>query len=624
MKTLHRTIPIFLLSLVALAMVGIVLTRYWVTGPQQQTAAKAALNDRPGLVDEQPLVTAQRLAALAVTSEEMDFAHEAVRVADHEVDLTFTSALRNLTLHPPPLTPAARTILTRVEEIQDRVKAEQSDVARLEQLLAKAKADQREALEQELQLEQAVLEVDQEDLDAARQELIRAGGDPRSIIQRLMEQHEAWHQRQEGPAAGGLAPGNAQVKTIEPESRSVIAQFRVWRQLSAKQRELARAVEEVKLRSAELTGKHQAFERAAAGEGAPDTGQQAPGAPQAGDAARTKEPDSSDIFSTLKRAAAEQKSLAELDKRVQDLQQLENIYGKWSGLVQAQERVYVTGLLESALWILAALLLVFLADPLLRAILSRAALEKKRLLTIRTIARFATQAVGIALILLVFFGPPNQLATVVALAGAGLTVALKDFIIGFFGWFALMGRNGIRPGDWVEISGIGGEVLEVGLLHTVLLETGNWADASHPTGRKVTFSNSFAIEGHYFNFSTSGQWLWDEIQVPIPPGADPYSLAEAIQKSVAEETLSNVRLAEQEWQRVVPAPAGRAFSAAPAISVRPTTLGVNVIVRYITRAQERHEVRSRLYHEIVELLRSRQIPQTQPPSEAAASLRIAR
>lgn len=618
MKTFHHTILIALLSLVALAMVGIVLARYWVTGPKQQNTAKATLNDRPGFVDEQPLLTAQKLAMLAVASEEIDFAHEALRVADHEVDLTFTSALRNVTLHPPSLTPAARTILTRVEEIQDRVKAEQADIARLEQLLAKAQEDRREALEQELQLERAVSEVDQEDLDAARQELIRAGGDPRSIIQRLMEQHEAWHQRQEGSAPGGFAPGNSRVKTVEPESRSVIAQFRVWRQLSAKQQELARAEEEVKRRSAELTGKHQALERAAAGEGVPDTSQPAPGTPQVGDATTSKESNSSEIFSTLKRAAEEQKNLAELDKRVQDLQQLDNIYGNWSGFVKAQERVYVTGLLESALWILAALLLVLLADPLLRAILSRVAPENKRLLTIRTVARFAAQAIGIALILLVVFGPPNQLATVVALAGAGLTVALKDFIIGFFGWFALMGRNGIRPGDWVEISGIGGEVLEVGLLHTVLLETGNWSDAAHPTGRKVTFSNSFAIEGHYFNFSTSGQWLWDEIQVPIPPGVDPYPIAEAIQKGVAEQTQSNVRLAEQEWQRVVPAHAGRSFSAAPAISVRPTTIGVNVIVRYITRAPERHEVRSRLYHEIVEILRSKQIPQTQPQSEASA------
>src|SRR2546421_6006616 len=44
--------------------------------------------------------------------------------------------------------------------------------------------------------------------------------------------------------------------------------------------------------------------------------------------------------------------------------------------------------------------------------------------------------------------------------GAGLTVALKDFIVGFFGWFALMRKGGIRLGDWVEINGVSGEVVD--------------------------------------------------------------------------------------------------------------------------------------------------------------------
>jgi small-conductance mechanosensitive channel len=236
---------------------------------------------------------------------------------------------------------------------------------------------------------------------------------------------------------------------------------------------------------------------------------------------------------------------------------------------------------------------------------------------VRIAVRFAVQVVGVALILLVIFGPPSQVATVVALAGAGLTVALKDFIVGFFGWFILMGPNGIRPGDWVEINGIGGEVVEVGLLHTVILETGNWSDAGHPTGRKVTVVNSFAIEGHYFNFSTSGQWLWDEIEVPIPAGVDPYPIAEAVHKAVVAETESNMQLAQQEWQRAIPMHVGKTFAPAPAIMVRPTTLGVNVIVRYITCANERHELRSRLFHQIVEVLRSKHIASGPLESQAA-------
>ena len=116
------------------------------------------------------------------------------------------------------------------------------------------------------------------------------------------------------------------------------------------------------------------------------------------------------------------------------------------------------------------------------------------------------------------------------LAGAGLTVALKDFIVGFIGWFVLMGKNGIRLGDWVEINGVTGEVVELGMFHTVLLETGNWTDSGHPTGRRVTFTNSYAIEGHYFNFSTSGQWLWDELTVVLPAGHDPYPIVDAVKK----------------------------------------------------------------------------------------------
>jgi len=77
--------------------------------------------------------------------------------------------------------------------------------------------------------------------------------------------------------------------------------------------------------------------------------------------------------------------------------------------------------------------------------------DPRRLRTLRVVVRFALEAVGLLLILLVLFSMPSQMPTILGLAGAGLTVALKDFIVAFFGWFALMGRNGIRVGDWVEI-----------------------------------------------------------------------------------------------------------------------------------------------------------------------------
>jgi small-conductance mechanosensitive channel len=211
------------------------------------------------------------------------------------------------------------------------------------------------------------------------------------------------------------------------------------------------------------------------------------------------------------------------------------------------------------------------------------------------------------------------MATVLALGGAGLTIALKDFIVGFFGWFVLMGKNGIRHGDWVEINGVSGEVVEIGLFHTVLLETGSGNDSGHPTGRRVTFVNSYAIEGHYFNFSTSGQWLWDELDIMLPGDQDPYPISEEIQKIVGRETESNTKLAEQEWERLGSIRGVRPFSAGPAVSVRPSNLSFEILVRYVTRANERQQLKSKIYFDIVELLRRKNIAATQPPPTPGAA-----
>ncbi len=623
-KTLSRTIFAALTILAAITLVGAVLLRYWISAQPQPKPEKPR---PPGLVDDQPLVTAQRLAALAVTPEEQEFAKDALRVSDHEVDMAFAAALHNATEHAPPIPAAARPILAQVQGAQQHVKTDQEYVARLKQLLAKADDNAKPGIQDKLDLADATLEVDQEDLDALHQELIRADGDPRSKIQQLKDQHEALDHEQTGVASAGAGAKPAP-SAQENQSRILMVQFRAWRELTIKEKALAAARDELKPRLAQLAKEHQELDEETK-EAKPENGQSnqqsasaqphAPAASQAENPAPVHTANSSEKYSALKHAAEERKHLAEIDKRSADFQQLDAIYSGWAGLVAERKHDYWLGVVEGICWIVALLLLVLFANQLVHGIVARIAPDSRRRHTVRIALRFAVQVVGVALILVVVFGPPSQLATVIALAGAGLTVALKDFIVGFFGWFVLMGPNGIRPGDWVEINGIGGEVVEVGLLHTVILETGDWSDAGHPTGRKVTLVNSFAIEGHYFNFSTAGQWLWEEMEVPIPAGVDPYPIAEAVQEIVAAETKDDAAQAEEEWSRVVPGHVGRAFSPGPAIMVRPTTLGVNVVVRYITRAHKRHEVRSRVFHKIVEVLRSRHIASGAIESEAQAA-----
>jgi small-conductance mechanosensitive channel len=507
-----------------------------------------------------------------------------------------------------------------VQSLESKVQAKQKEASRLKDQLAKADEGHKPAIEQNLQLASATLEVDQEELDAAHQELIRVGGDPRAKIQQLLDQHESLDHETTGVATSGAAPGKPTPAAQEAESRTLIVQLRSWNQWKAKERAIGSAREEVQTRQSQLAHEHQILDEETKDE-KPHEAESAAEATSSntGSSAAPSSTPEPDIYVTLKQAAGERKHLAGLDKRAADLQQMDAIYSQWGALATAHKQGHLRVVVEGACWLVALILLVIFAGALVHSMIAYLAPTMRRRHTIRPVARVGIQVTGVVLILLVLFGPPSQIATVLALAGAGLTVALKDFIVGFFGWFILMGPNGIRPGDWVEINGIGGEVVEVGLLHTVILETGDWSDAGHPTGRKVTFVNSFAIEGHYFNFSTAGQWLWDEVEVPVPAGVDPYPIAEAVHKTVVTETETNTKLADQEWQRVVPGHVGRTFVPVPAVMVRPTTLGVSVIVRYITQANERHELRSRLFYKIVELLRSSQFPVAGLENAAAKS-----
>jgi len=603
MKPHQRLIFLGLLALLILAAAGLLFTRSWTGGVPKLPAKQSSSGT---LVDQSPLQTAQQLAKLAVTSDEQQYAGEALRLGDHEVDMAFDYALREATRHTPSLSPNAKALQARIARRQARVGAEKANIARLTAVVAKAPAARKDALQQELTLAQAQESLDEDELGDAQQDFIRAGGDPRNKIQQALQQHEqSVANLDKGIITFATSSYEASVE--QTSARNVLAEFRAWKSLNTKQLQIDSARQDALRRASVLAQAHQALEKKI-------QAQQNPTSPAQPGSSSPTVTSTASVTSAQATAAAiarvhdlsdEQKTLAEYDLRIEDEKGVAAAYGKWSALLVSRERLFLRELLESVFWILLIAFLVSLSDQVIRHLLFRLTPDRKRLLTLRSIIIGAMRVVGVVVILLVIFGVPNQFATVLALAGAGLTVACKDFIVGFFGWFILMGRNGIRPGDWVEINGVGGEVFEVGLLRTVLLETGNWTDAGHPTGRKVTFVNSFAIEGHYFNFSTSGQWMWDEIEIVIPAGQDPYPIAEEIKKIIAKETGANARLAEQEWERVTLSHGSNAFNAEPAMNLRPSDGGVSVAVRYITRANERYEFRSRVFRSVLELLHSK-------------------
>jgi len=404
----------------------------------------------------------------------------------------------------------------------------------------------------------------------------------------------------------------------------LIHRYTQWSVLHQKQVLLWQAKQQAESAAASFSASHNALDTQLDAEKksvsrSAETGSAANSSSSGGTPAKLSREQSAALVKAAKGRAASQKTLASLDKRIENQKQLAENYGKWIGVLAAKQRAVLHAALIGVIIILVILLIGIFFNTWLGRLLDNLSLDRRLVERLRTLTSVAVQVFAVLLVLLVIFGLPRQLGTFLGLAGAGLTVALKDFIVGFLGWFVLMGKNGIRLGDWVEINGVTGEVVELGMFHTVLLETGNWTDSGHPTGRRVTFTNSFAIEGHYFNFSTSGQWLWDELQVVLPPGQDPYPLIDALQKKVLEVTAETAKQAEQEWMSAARSRDMKALSAAPAINLKPAVGGVEISVRYITRANERYQLRATLYQAAVEMLGGKKVqsPPSPPPLPAA-------
>jgi small-conductance mechanosensitive channel len=607
MNRAHKIAAAVSMVVVALCLVGSFMTRGVMEHLPFLHGQKAGWNAAPrsyGIVDQRPWQTAKTLAPLAVSAEELAFAREAERLSDHEVDQAFAQSLRQASAETRELTGDALALQQRVTDLQQTVKDDEQRVAALSAKAGAAagvtagSAGAVGPAADDLDVAKAQLGLDQDELADSMEDLARASGDHRGKIQQELSARQAAMKKYDMQATQG--DGQAAV-VMAAQYTTLAGQISEWwaqrtrAQLIQQAEQLARAdVAALTADHARLTPEAQAAEaKAAVAKAAGESS-----------SARVKE---------LQREATQRNILSILDDRLGAQQQLVTLYVRWGSQVQLQHKMLLHLMLRSLTLIATIVLLTILAGWGLQAMFDRMSRDRRQRQTLRVILNLGTQVIGLLLVLLVIFGTPQQMPTILGLATAGLTVVFQDFILAFCGWFVLMGRNGIRVGDWVEIDGVGGEAVEIGLFRTWLLETGNWTANGHPTGRRVSFLNGFAIRGTYFNFSTTGQWMWDEIKVSIPPGAQAYPLIDKIREAAVKATQADAKMAEEEWKRVTHEEGSPHFSATPSVDMRPAGAGVDIVVRYVTRAGVRLETRNRLFEAVVGLMMgARDVNEKQP------------
>ena len=208
---------------------------------------------------------------------------------------------------------------------------------------------------------------------------------------------------------------------------------------------------------------------------------------------------------------------------------------------------------------------------------------------------------GYLLLIAVVFGQElGGLTVALGVAGAGVAFALQEVIASVAGWAGISFGHFYQTGDRVQLGGIMGDVIDIGILRTTMMECGQWVNADLYNGRIVRVANSFVFKEPVFNYSAHFAFLWDEITVPVKYGSD-YRLAREILRRVAEEIVGEYTVsASAEWKRVVDRYMVEEESTAPAVTLVANDNWMEFTLRYVVDFKKRRSTKDRIFTRILE------------------------
>ena len=194
----------------------------------------------------------------------------------------------------------------------------------------------------------------------------------------------------------------------------------------------------------------------------------------------------------------------------------------------------------------------------------------------------------------------GQFTVAFGVAGAGIAFALQEVIASVAGWLAVSLGGFYSPGDRIQLGGIRGDVIDIGILRTTLMECGEWVQADQYNGRIVRVANSFVFKEPVFNYSADFPFLWDEIMIPIKYGSD-YRLAREIIQGVAEEVVGEYAAgAEAAWKNVVRKYMIEDASVRPRVALVANQNWLEFTLRFVVDFKSRRATKDELFVRILE------------------------
>ena len=212
---------------------------------------------------------------------------------------------------------------------------------------------------------------------------------------------------------------------------------------------------------------------------------------------------------------------------------------------------------------------------------------------------FVGYLLTIVLLTVVFSDKLGGLTVAIGVAGAGIAFSLQEIIVSFAGWLAIVFGGFYKSGDRVQLGGIKGDVMDIGVLRTTIMETGQWVDGDLYNGRIVLIANSFVFKEAVFNYSGQFPFLWDEIKIPVRYGSN-YQKTREILMQVGKEVAGDLTIqSKEEWSNLQRKYRLEDAQTEPMVSIVANDNWVEFTLRYVVEYKRRRLTKTELFTQIL-------------------------
>lgn len=197
---------------------------------------------------------------------------------------------------------------------------------------------------------------------------------------------------------------------------------------------------------------------------------------------------------------------------------------------------------------------------------------------------------------------PSSLLVALGIIGAAIAFALQDVFKNFVGSIIIMGGSLFRVGDRIEIEGFYGDVMDIGLMNSTLMEIREWVDGDQATGRISLVPNGLVISHTVQNYTKDHSFIWDEIFIPVTYNSDWRKAIAIVSEVISREADEVTQRAEEEIERLGEKYYLSRSVTQPAVYLKFTDNWIALYARYTVDVRSRRVVNTRLSRLILERL----------------------